>query len=85
MAQVAIEELLKRCGSIYRLVILAAKRAKEVAEGSPPLVEVPSKKVTTIALEEIRQGRVLYKPLEDDAASRKKGRAAKGKEKAKRA
>ncbi len=35
MAQVPIEELLNRCSSIYKLVILAAKRAKEVSEGSP--------------------------------------------------
>lgn len=75
MAQVPIEELLQRCGSIYRLVILAAKRAKEVAEGAPPLVDVPSKKVTSIALEEIRQGKVLYKPEAEEPG--KKGRGAK--------
>ena len=82
MAQVAIEELLKRCGSIYRLVILAAKRAKEVAEGSPPLVETGHKKVTSIALEEIIQGKVLYKP--EEAGSGKKSRGAKGKEEKKK-
>ena len=78
MAQVPIEELLKQCGSIYRLVILAAKRAKELAEGAPPLVETSHRKVTSIALEEIVQGKVLYKPAEASAGKRTRG--AKGKE-----
>jgi DNA-directed RNA polymerase subunit omega len=86
MAQVAIEDLLKRCGSIYRLVLLAAKRAKEVAEGAPPLVETPYRKATSIALEEILQGKVLYKTEEPEAGSGKKGRGTKAKdEKKKRA
>ena len=76
MAQVPIEDLLKRCGSIYRLVILAAKRAKEVAEGAPPLVEAPPRKVTSVALEEILQGKVLYK-TEGGEGSGKRGRGAK--------
>ncbi len=81
MAQVPIEELLKRCGSVYRLVILAAKRAKEIAEGSPPLVETPQRKVTSVALEEILEGKVLYKTDKPEAGSGKKGRGAKAKEK----
>lgn len=80
MAQVPIEELLKRCGSIYRLVILAAKRAKEVAEGSPALVESSHRKVTSVALEEILHGKVLYKPDEAEAGAGKRGRGAKVKE-----
>ena len=84
MAQVPIEELLKRCGSIYRLVILAAKRAKEVADGAPPLVETEQKKVTSVALEEILQGKVLYKPTGPLASGEKKGRGAKAKEEKKK-
>lgn len=86
MTQLPIEELLKRCGSVYRLVILAARRAKEVAEGAPPLIETPQRKVTSVALEEILQGKVLYKADEPEAGSGKSGRGAKGKrEKTKRA
>ncbi len=84
MAQVPIEDLLKRCGSVYKLVILAAKRAKEVSEGSPPLVETSQKKVTSIALEEILQGKVLYKVEEEEARSGKKGRGVKAKEEKKK-
>ena len=84
MAQVPIEGLLKRCGSIYRLVILAAKRAKEVSEGSPPLVETHQKKVTSVALEEILQGKVLYKASESEVSAGKKGRGAKAKDERKK-
>ena len=80
MAQVPIDDLLKRCGSIYKLVILAAKRAKELAEGSPPLVETPYRKATSVALEEILQGKVLYKPEELEGSVGRKGRGAKTKE-----
>ena len=83
MAQVAMEELLKRCGSIYKLVLLAAKRAKEVAEGAPPLIETQEKKVTSIALEEILQGKVLYKAEEPEEGSGKKRRVTKTKAKTK--
>lgn len=84
MARVAIEELLKRCGSVYKLVVLAAKRAKELADGSVPLVETPQRKITSVALEEILQGKVLYKVDASDEGG-KKGRRAKAKEEKKRA
>ena len=84
MTQVAIEGLLKQCGSVYKLVILAAKRAKEIAEGAPPLVETEQRKVTSIALEEILQGRVLYQ-AEAPAGAGKWGRGKAKEEKKKRA
>ena len=83
MAQVPIEELLKRCGSVYRLVLLSAKRAKELAEGSTPLIETSQKKVTSIALEEILQGKVLYK-VDEPAREGTKARAAKAKKEEKK-
>lgn len=77
MTQVAIEELLKRSGSVYKLVILAAKRAKELAEGALPLIETDQRKVTSVALEEILQGRVLYQAEEQPTGKRGKGAKAK--------
>jgi DNA-directed RNA polymerase subunit omega len=78
--QVQIEDLLKRCGSVYRAVLLAAKRAKELASGAPPLVETPARKATSVALEEILQGKVLYKSEEEGSRAGKRGRGAKAKE-----
>ena len=81
---VAIEDLLKRSGSVYKLVILAAERAKEIAQGAPPLVETGHRKVTSIALEEILQGKVLFKREEGPAGTARKGRGAKAKEEKKK-
>lgn len=82
--EVEIEKLLKQTGSIYKLVILAATRAKELAEGAPPLVKSKSRKITSVVLEEISQGKVFYKPEEPVAGSGKKGRASKSKEEKKK-
>jgi len=62
MTYVALENLLdKTNGSIYKLVILASKRALEIAEGQPTLVKLPPFKPSTVALYEIAAGRVHYK------------------------
>jgi len=78
MSQLAIEELLKKSGSVYKLVILAAKRAKELAEGALPLVETSQRKVTSIALEEVLQGRVFNKADAAETSAGRKGRARSG-------
>ena len=60
MAYTGREKLLdKSCNSIYKLVILSAKRALEIAEGQPKLVEMPaSTKPSTVALNEIAAGKI---------------------------
>jgi DNA-directed RNA polymerase subunit omega len=67
MNQVPIEDLLKQCSSIYKLVVVSVKRAKELAEGSPKLVQTPAKKITSVALEEVRQGKVMYKGSDEES------------------
>lgn len=56
--KIPIEKLFQGERSYYRLVLLAAKRANELAEGSLPLVKVQSKKLAVNALEEIAAGKV---------------------------
>ncbi|MDD5115548.1 MAG: DNA-directed RNA polymerase subunit omega [Candidatus Omnitrophica bacterium] len=54
----------KSMGSIYKLVILASKRALEIAEGQPKLVKDElSAKPSTVALHEIEQGKVEAKGM----------------------
>ena len=77
-SQASIEELLKRSRSIYKLIVVAAKRAKELAEGAPKFVEMDSKKATTIALEEIRQGKILCEPEEAEGAKKRERPSARG-------
>ncbi|PIQ90269.1 MAG: DNA-directed RNA polymerase subunit omega [Candidatus Omnitrophica bacterium CG11_big_fil_rev_8_21_14_0_20_41_12] len=57
------EKLLdKSMGSIYKLVILASKRALEIAEGQPKLVaDDASIKPSTVALHEIAAGKIEAK------------------------
>jgi DNA-directed RNA polymerase omega subunit len=51
-------ELLEDVGSSYVLALVAAKRAKQLREGAPQLVECESNHSLTIALEEIAQHKV---------------------------
>ncbi|UCC95358.1 MAG: DNA-directed RNA polymerase subunit omega [Candidatus Omnitrophota bacterium] len=56
---IPLEELLDASsGSVYKLTILAAKRALQLADGDKPLVEKPSEKALTNALREIRDEKV---------------------------
>ncbi|OGX19088.1 MAG: DNA-directed RNA polymerase subunit omega [Omnitrophica WOR_2 bacterium GWC2_45_7] len=63
MSYLPLEELLPKAdGSIYKLVRMATNRALELSEGKPRLIENPSSdKITTIALEEIAQGKIVSK------------------------
>ena len=49
--------------SLYRLVLAAAARANELAQGAQPLVKTDSKKVSTIAMQEIAAGKVGYEEI----------------------
>jgi len=64
MAYPSMENLLNKSkGSIYKLVILASKRVKELNTGSGRLVEInPNTKTSIIALREIEEGKVRVKP-----------------------
>lgn len=65
-----LEQLLERVGSLYKLVILAARRALELSDGSPKLVEAaPKEKPAIVALREIAQGKVRIKA--EKSASKK--------------
>jgi DNA-directed RNA polymerase subunit omega len=60
----------KQVDSKYALVILAAKRAKQLKEGSRPRVPTDSTNPLTIALEEIAEGKVQYNFDEQSLAGR---------------
>jgi DNA-directed RNA polymerase subunit omega len=58
MIRPTIETLLERVPGKYQLVMLAARRARELRSGQLPLTDVDSQNPVTIALEEIAAGRV---------------------------
>ena len=72
-----LDNLLKKVDSKYTLVILAAKRARQINDyfnslhkpdllkGVPPLIEKSSNKALTIALEEIELGKIGYERIRE--------------------
>lgn len=64
MEQISLENVLEKTkGSVYKLVVLASKRALEIAEGQPKLIQDfnSADKPSTIALMEIKEGKVKAK------------------------
>jgi DNA-directed RNA polymerase subunit omega len=72
MMEPRIDDLLEHVDSRYALVIVSAKRARQInnyhhqlGEGTfedfpPPLVESRSKNYLTMALEEVAEGQIKY-------------------------
>jgi len=60
MLNPSLNHVLKEGDSKYTLVLLAAKRARSIIDGSDPLIETDSSKPVTIAIEEILDGKVTY-------------------------
>ena len=56
MARVTVEDAVAKVGNRFDLVLLAARRARQIASGSNPLVEEEKDKPTVIALREIEEG-----------------------------
>lgn len=61
MSYPSIDSLVKKVDNKYTLVTLAAMRARELNNGSAPLVEgAEGKKTVSIALQEIDDGKITY-------------------------
>jgi DNA-directed RNA polymerase subunit omega len=57
----AINELRKKTDSRYTLVILAAKRARDITNGKPKLTQCDVDKPVSIAANEISEDLITYK------------------------
>jgi DNA-directed RNA polymerase subunit omega len=57
MARITVEDCLERVPNRFELVLLAARRAKQLLKGARPLVESDNKEIVT-ALREIGAERV---------------------------
>ena len=60
MLNPSFKNFLQNGESKYTLVMVAAKRARQIIEGSKPLVEIKSNKPVTIALEELGEGKIEF-------------------------
>ncbi len=62
MQRKAIDSLLGKTGSLYKLVVLTAMRAGELSDGAANLVGArPDAKPINVALQEIQEGKISYK------------------------
>lgn len=58
MARITVEDCLDKIANPFELVLVAAKRARRVANGANPLVDLENDKPTVVALREIADGLV---------------------------
>ena len=62
-----IGELLQKVDCRYTLAVEASKRARELIDGSAPLIDTKETKPLSIAIEEINRGLLTYRRnLEDE-------------------
>jgi DNA-directed RNA polymerase subunit omega len=65
MARITVEDCLDNIENVFEMVLVAAKRARRLAHGSDPMVELENDKPTVIALREIADGHVTPAILEE--------------------
>jgi DNA-directed RNA polymerase subunit omega len=68
MARTTVEDCLENVDNRFQLVLIASKRAREIAMGAEPLVDIDNDKPTVIALREIAEGLIDASILEKTSA-----------------
>ncbi len=56
MARITVEDCVERIPNMFQLVLIAAKRARQLANGAEPMVDWENDKPTVVALREIAEG-----------------------------
>lgn len=68
MAFPSLEKALEKVSNRYLLVVLSAKRSRQLNRGATPQVESKHKKHTSVALEEVAGGKVGYRVKDEGEA-----------------
>lgn len=80
MARVTVEDCLERVPNRFDLVVLAARRARDLTVGKAPLVQPENDKPAVIALREIAEGKIdlsyMHTPEEKPAHALDQGTGA---------
>jgi DNA-directed RNA polymerase subunit omega len=58
MARITVEDCLKRIPNRFNLTLAATYRARQLAQGGTPQIEVSRDKPTVVALREIAAGKI---------------------------
>lgn len=65
MARITVEDCTQNIPNMFELVLVAAKRARQLANGAEPMVEWDNDKPTVVALREIADGHIDKGILEE--------------------
>lgn len=65
MARITVEDCLQNVDNLFQLVILAAQRARRIANGAEPTIPLENDKPTVVALREIAAGNVTLEMLRE--------------------
>lgn len=65
MARITVEDCLHNVDNLFQLVLLAAQRARRLANGAEPTVSWDADKPTVVALREIAAGNVTLEMLRE--------------------
>lgn len=66
MARITVEDCLKRVTNRFLLVNTAARRVRQIREGSEYLVSSPKNEDIVVALREIAAGKVILKDVDEE-------------------
>ena len=65
MARITVEDCVAKIPNKFQLVLVAAKRARQLANGAEPMVPWENDKPTVVALREIAEGLIGESILEE--------------------
>ena len=66
MARVTVEDAVEKVGNRFELVLIASRRARQIATGGKdPLVEIENDKPTVLALREIEAGLITTEVMDN--------------------
>ncbi|MCI0505254.1 MAG: DNA-directed RNA polymerase subunit omega [Gammaproteobacteria bacterium] len=58
MARVTVEDCLEHVDNRFELVLIASRRARQIAQGKDAFVDIENDKPTVVALREIAEGKI---------------------------
>ena len=65
MARITVEDCTENVPNMFQLVLVAAKRARQLANGAEPMVAWENDKPTVVALREVAEGYITESILEE--------------------
>ena len=81
MARVTVEDCIRYYPNRFEMVLLASRRARQLLQGMPPLIEGESHKPVVQALRELGDGRITWdRVFELDELERQRLQASFGEE-----